>query len=97
MGSQDQHRNNKYNDPDMQSVEQFSLDYLRRLRATGQNEELVRLFNLGHFRDAMADEAAHKAANRNYSNNKGTTGAKTREWAQSKGVELDDLRPEDFN
>lgn len=62
----------KYNDPDKQGVEQFSLDYLRRLRASGQNEELVRLFNLGHFRDAIAAEAESKSSNRTYHNWKGT-------------------------
>ncbi|MFE6332974.1 hypothetical protein ACFVOK_07090 [Streptomyces sp. NPDC057798] len=93
MGSQDAHR---YNDPTGE-VEQYSLDYLRSLRAADRNEEVSRLYALGHFRDAIAEEAANKAASRTYSNNKGTSGSATRDWAQSKGVNLDDLKPEDFN
>ncbi|MEU3745957.1 MULTISPECIES: hypothetical protein [Streptomyces] len=62
---------NKYNDPDRVEIEQYSLDYLRRLRASGQNAELVRLHEAGHFRLAIEEERQTKAENRKYSRQKG--------------------------
>ncbi|MDT9693021.1 hypothetical protein Q5762_32805 [Streptomyces sp. P9(2023)] len=54
---------------------------------------MLRLWREGHFDEAIADEGASKAANKKYRNNVGTTGAKTREWAAEKGVDIDNEKP----
>ncbi|BFP50652.1 hypothetical protein SCMC78_04590 [Streptomyces sp. CMC78] len=93
MGSQDQAgRKKTYNDPDKASVEQYSLDYMRSLRSSAP-EEMLRLWRAGHFTEAMAEEAASRADGRTYTRSRGTTGAATREWAESRGVNLDDVDP----
>lgn len=71
MGSQDQ---NRYNDPTAH-VEAYSIEYLKSLRAAGQNEEISRLYGLGHFTEAIAEEAAAKKVNRTYSRQKGISQA----------------------
>ena len=74
MGSQDNTNRKTYNDPNSE-VDQYSLQYMRSLRAAGQNDEISRLYELGHFNEAIAEEGASKAANRAYSRNKGISQA----------------------
>ncbi|MFI9295353.1 hypothetical protein [Streptomyces gardneri] len=62
---------NKWNDPDRVEVEQYSLDFLRRLRSSGQNAELVRLHEAGHFRLAIEEESKSNTENRLYTRQKG--------------------------
>ncbi|QES09819.1 hypothetical protein DEJ44_32110 [Streptomyces venezuelae] len=89
--TENQNPNRKFNDP-TDKVEQYSLEYLRKLR-TEAPEQMLALWRAGHFSEAIAEEGASKAANKKYRNNVGTTGAKTREWAADRGVDLDDESP----
>ncbi|MFI8324487.1 hypothetical protein [Streptomyces sp. NPDC085529] len=74
----------KYNDPDRVEVEQYSLDYLRRLRAAGEVEEIGRLHRAGHFRSAIEEEGQNKAENRTYSRSKGIQAAGSQKGLEEK-------------
>lgn len=82
---------NKYNDPSGR-VEQYSMEYLRKLRKEDP-EEMLRLWRAGHFDDAAAEENAKKLADKKFWTNKGTNGRDTRKWAEGRGVNLDDEDP----
>ncbi|WP_329348404.1 hypothetical protein OG226_07910 [Streptomyces sp. NBC_01261] len=73
MGSQDNTNRKTYNDPSSE-VEQYSLEYMRSLKGSAP-EEMLRLWEAGHFTDAIAEQAADKAANRAYTRNKGVQAA----------------------
>ncbi|BFP51448.1 MULTISPECIES: hypothetical protein [Streptomyces] len=69
----------KYQDPNS-DIPQYSLEYLRSLRASGENEELVRLFNAGHFVEAEAEEAQRKVENRRYYRRKAAGPNEMKKW-----------------
>lgn len=71
----------KYQDPSS-NIPQYSLEYLRSLRASGENEELVRLFNAGHFVEAVAEETRRKTENRRYSRRKGAGPDEMKAWSE---------------
>lgn len=71
----------KYNDPDKSKVEQYSIDYMRTLRHSDP-EEMLRLWNLGHFQAAIDEENVRKAESRTYSTHKVGTAGSTQKWLE---------------